>query len=76
MNSLKQNVIVGSDNVSRKELSSENQHFGEPLQSTKTKTSLAHGKSESESKANTTPLKSTPVFDRKNLNLSIFGPVF
>ena len=62
-NSLKQNATGDRDNVSRKNMSLENQHFGEPVQNTTNRTPLVDGKSESESKVNTTPPKSTPAFD-------------
>ena len=62
-NSLKQNATGDRDNVSRKNMSLGNQHFGESVQNTTNRTPLVDGKSESESKVNTIPPKSTPAFD-------------
>ena len=62
-NSLKQNATGDRDNVSRKNMSLENQHFGEPVQNTTNRTPLVDGKSESESKVITTSPKSTLAFD-------------
>ena len=62
--SLNQNATGDRDNVSSKNTSLENQHtHNQPVQNTTNRTPLVDGKSESESKVNTTPPKSTPAFD-------------